>query len=229
MTSPARTVIVMAKAPVAGMVKTRLCPPCTPEQAASIAEAALTDTLASVLAAAADRRLLALDGPPGSWLPAGVEVMAQRGTGLAERLTHAVSAVGHGQLLVIGMDTPHCTAALLDGAFDALAVCDAAVGLANDGGWWALALRAPYANVFDEVTMSTAQTGAHQLRRLRALGLRTAALASLSDVDTFADAIEVAAAVPGSHFAQAVDAVDLDRARLTAVTAGPDGDAPENH
>ena len=57
--------LVMAKAPVAGRVKTRLCPPCTPAEAAAIAEAALADTLDAVAACGAGRRIVALDGEPG--------------------------------------------------------------------------------------------------------------------------------------------------------------------
>ena len=66
--------LVMAKAPVAGRVKTRLCPPCTPGEAAGLAEAALADTLDAVLEAGAGRCILALEGEPGPWLPAGFEV-----------------------------------------------------------------------------------------------------------------------------------------------------------
>src|SRR3954453_7863998 len=81
------TLIVIAKAPVPGRVKTRLCPPCTPAQAAALAEASLRDTLAAVLRTRAQRRVVALDGAPGPGLPDGFEVIAQRGGGGAERLT----------------------------------------------------------------------------------------------------------------------------------------------
>jgi hypothetical protein len=199
-----RTIVVMAKAPAAGLVKTRLCPPCSAEQAAAIAEAALCDTLAAVVATAADRRIVALSGASGAWLPAGCTVVEQRGAGLAERLGHAVSLVPAGRLLIVGMDTPQCTPALLDAGFAALDGCDAALGPATDGGWWALGLRAPYPGVFDGVPMSAADTGARQLARLHQLGLRTALLPSLTDVDSFADAEQVAAEVPGSPFADAV-------------------------
>ena len=64
-------VLVVAKAPLAGFSKTRLCPPCSPQEAADIAEAALADTLIAVASCRADRRVLALEGRPGSWLPSG--------------------------------------------------------------------------------------------------------------------------------------------------------------
>ena len=72
-----RRIVVMVKAPVPGRVKTRLCPPLEPEQAAALALAALEDTLAAAAACAAGRRVVVLDGEPGAWLPAGFEVLPQ--------------------------------------------------------------------------------------------------------------------------------------------------------
>lgn len=66
---PGLALLVIAKQPVPGRVKTRLVPPCTHEQAAALAEAALTDTLHTVLKVPATRRVLVLDGEPGPWLP----------------------------------------------------------------------------------------------------------------------------------------------------------------
>ena len=193
--------LVIAKAPVAGRVKTRLCPPCTPGQAARLARAALEDTLAAADGVrSCGRRVLVLDGAPGPWLPPGWEVVAQRGDGLAARLAAAFACAG-GPALLVGMDTPQVTAARLDAGLAALARTDAVLGPAPDGGYWAIGLRAPAAAVFDGVPMSVAGTGAAQRRRLDALGLRTALLAPLRDVDTIADARAVAAAAPEGRFA----------------------------
>ena len=101
-------VLVIAKAPVPGRSKTRLCPPCTPEQAARVAEAALGDTLAAVLATPGIRPVLALDGAPGPWLPPGFDVVPQRGVGLDERLACAFEDAG-GASFLVGMDTPQLT------------------------------------------------------------------------------------------------------------------------
>ena len=73
---------VIAKEPRPGFAKTRLTPPCTMTQAAAIAEAALADTLDAVLTTPARRRVLALDGAVGSWLPPGFEVVPQSDGGL---------------------------------------------------------------------------------------------------------------------------------------------------
>lgn len=202
--------LVIAKAPVPGRAKTRLCPPLRPEQAAAVAEAALADTLAAVTATAARRRVLVLDGEPGRWLPAGLEIVPQRGDGLAERLAAAFADVGEPALLV-GMDTPQVTPELLERSLALLAAegTDAVLGPADDGGYWAIGLRRPDPRAFADVPMSTAATGAEQRARLRALGLRVADLPGLRDVDTIADARAVAAEAPGSRFAAAVAALEL--------------------
>ena len=83
-------VLVVAKAPVPGRVKTRLTPALTPLQAAQVAAASLADTLASVAGCGATRRTLALDGPPGDWIPPGFTVIPQRGESLNERLAAGV-------------------------------------------------------------------------------------------------------------------------------------------
>ena len=194
--------LVLAKEPVPGRVKTRLCPPCSHVEAAALAEAALADTLEAVVRCGAGRRLLALEGRPGPWLPAGFEVFSQRGTGLDERLAAAWEQAG-GAGLQIGMDTPQVTAELLDECLGCLEEpgCTAALGRANDGGWWAIGLRRPDPAVFLGVPMSTGLTGAAQEHRLRDLGHDPARLPCLRDVDYLDDAVTVACEIPRSRFA----------------------------
>lgn len=184
--TPAPHVLVMAKAPVPGRVKTRLCPPCTPAEAAALAEAALADTLDAVARCRAGRRIVALDGAPGPWLPQGFEVVPQVDGPFDRRLTAAWAAAA-GAGVQIGMDTPQVTPELLDAALATLDASPAALGLATDGGWWALALRRPDARAFVGVPMSTGHTGADQLARLGRLGLDVAPLPELADLDTVAD------------------------------------------
>jgi rSAM/selenodomain-associated transferase 1 len=196
------TVIVLAKAPVPGRVKTRLCPPCDPEQAAALAEAALVDTLRSVRATRCERRVLVLDGVPGPWLPVGFDVLPQRGDGLDERLAHAFTDTGTGGVL-IGMDTPQVTPTRLTAALRGLAApgVDAVLGPSVDGGWWGLGLRTPDPAVFRGVPMSTPHTGDAQRARLHELRFRTVTLPTLRDVDDFEDALAVARTAPASRFA----------------------------
>jgi uncharacterized protein len=198
--------IVIAKAPVPGRSKTRLCPPCTPAEAARLAEAALADTLHAVASTPADRRVVVLDGEPGAWLPDVFEVVAQRGGGLDERLANSFDDVGAPALL-IGMDTPQVTAALLSESARRLAEADAVLGPALDGGFWALGLRRPDASLLVGVPMSVAQTGSRQRARLRAAGLHVRMLPALRDVDRIEDARAVAAQVPGGRFARALGAI----------------------
>jgi hypothetical protein len=204
--------LVIAKAPVPGRSKTRLCPPCTPAQAAALAEAALEDTLAVVAATPARRRVLVLDGEPGEWLPPDIDVVAQRGGGLAERLAFAFDDAAGGPALLIGMDTPQVTSFLLQTGLDALgAGARSVLGLAADGGYWAIGLRRPDPTVFAGVPMSASHTGAAQRDRLRRLGLDPVMLPILRDVDRIADAIEVAALAPGGRFARTLHAVTAEQ------------------
>ncbi len=187
--------LVLAKAPVPGLVKTRLCPPLSPVEAAAVAEAALADTLDAVSRCGADRLVVALDGAPGPWLPPGFELVAQHGAGLAERLAAAWDEVG-GPGVQVGMDTPQLKASHLDDALARLDDHDAALGPAVDGGWWAIALRRADPACFLGVPMSTEATGRAQHQRLLDLGLRVAALPTLRDIDTTGDLLAVAADHP---------------------------------
>ena len=198
---PVPHVLVMAKSPVPGRVKTRLCPPYTYPEAAALAEVALADTLEAVAACGAGRRILALDGAPGPWLPPGFEVVAQCQGSLNRRLAHAWAIAG-GPGVQIGMDTPQVTAADLDHALGTLDGSAAALGHAADGGWWAIGLRRPDPAVFRGLPMSTARTGRAQEARLRALGLDVALLPTLVDLDTVDALRDVVAAGPGTRTAR---------------------------
>ena len=197
--------LVLAKTPVPGRVKTRLCPPCTPEEAARIAAAALADTVETVNATPAARRTLVVEGDHPA--PHGWTRVPQRGDGLPERLAHAFGSA-RGPALLVGMDTPQLRPALLTQAADLLDGYDAVFGPAVDGGWWTLGLRDPsHGEVLRSIPTSTSSTGARTLAALRGRGLRVAMLPTLRDVDTAADATEVAAICgPGSRFAAVVGA-----------------------
>lgn len=198
--------LVMAKAPVPGQVKSRLCPPCTPRQAAELAAAALADTLAAVRATAARRRVLVLAGELCD--PAdGFDVVRQRGDGLGARLAAAFAdtAKDGTPSFVVGGDTPQLAAPLLTAALHRLDSADAVLGLAVDGGFWGLGLQdVRHAEVLRDVPMSTPETGRLTLAALTARELRVAALPVLRDVDTIADAVAVGCQIPGSRFAAAL-------------------------
>ncbi|MFC0547199.1 TIGR04282 family arsenosugar biosynthesis glycosyltransferase [Kutzneria chonburiensis] len=209
-------VLVVAKAPVPGLAKTRLTPAATPEQAAEVAAASLLDTLDAVLSVPRVRRVVAMTGDLEKAAQATelrrvlrwFDVIPQRGNNFAERLVNAHRDVADLPVVQIGMDTPQVTPWLLGSAIAAAHTGDAALGLAEDGGWWALGLKDPlHAMALQHVPMSQPDTGSRTLDALHDLGLHVSPLPMLSDVDTIDDARRVAASVPGSRFAAAVAAI----------------------
>ena len=201
------TVVVLAKAPVAGQVKTRLCPPYTPAQAATLAAAALADTVALVTRAPVRRRILCLAGDPARVPDTGsFEVVAQVAGGLDVRIAAALALAG-GPVLLIGMDTPQLLPADLDlpgwpaAGAESAATPGAWFGPAADGGWWGLGLTRPDPALVLGVATSRPDTGARQLQRLRAAGLAVTVLRTVTDVDTAPDVALVASLAPGSRFA----------------------------
>jgi rSAM/selenodomain-associated transferase 1 len=241
----AAQVVVIAKAPVPGRVKTRLTPPYTPHEAARLAEAALTDTLQAAARAPFARHVLALAGasaalrgprPAGSpragWLPPGFEVTGQRGDGLDERIAAALDEA-YAQLAVpvvlIGMDTPQVTPGLLESVARPLArgEADAVFGPARDGGFWLLGLRRPDPGLILGVPMSQTHTGRGQLSRLLRASLRVRLAPELIDVDTAADAHEVAREAPDSRFAATLLAMGDKRDLVSPRVLGePDDQVP---
>lgn len=202
----AAQVIVIAKEPLPGRVKTRLTPPYTSAQAAALAKASLCDTLAAVGDAPVARRVLALAGKPGDWLPSGFDVIAQRGGGLDERIAWALEDAWTSwpvPVVLIGMDTPQVTPELLAAAAEPLVsgTADATFGLAEDGGFWLLGLRETDPALLLGVPMSRPDTGSQQLLRLEQAGLSVQTVPALIDVDTAAEAERIAATTPGSRFA----------------------------
>ncbi|MFA9401204.1 MAG: DUF2064 domain-containing protein, partial [Acidobacteriota bacterium] len=172
--------LVIAKAPVPGRSKTRLCPPCTTAQAAELAEAAIADTLDAVSQTDCGGRTIVLDGEPGEWLPEGIGVVPQADGGLGDRLAAAFAACD-GPALLIGMDTPQVSPALLTDSLERLARpgTDAVLGPCVDGGYWAIGFRRAHPEAFVGVPMSTSMTGDIQLERLRRLGLTVGELETL--------------------------------------------------
>jgi rSAM/selenodomain-associated transferase 1 len=195
-------VLVLAKEPRIGHSKTRLCPPCSAAEAASLARAALADTLAAVDRSGIARKVLVLDGELGGWLPKNFELIRQRAGGLDERIAGAFEDFGHPALL-IGMDTPQVKPELLRASCSVLERpdVDAVLGPTSDGGYWTIGLKEPRRDALVGVPMSASTTFAAQHTRLNELGLRCATLPLLRDVDYFDDACAVAQLIPASDFA----------------------------
>lgn len=220
--NPVVRALVVAKAPVPGLAKTRLGEYVGHVAAAELAAAALLDTIraceaafrgACHLALAGDlqdaRRVDDLDAALRSW-----HVFAQEGESLGERLAHAhgtLAAEAPGPVVQVGMDTPQLTPGLLSRAGEALRPGHGVIGPATDGGWWLLGLAEPTdAVVLGEVLMSTRRTGFDTRRALTGWGVRLATTRTLRDVDTVTDAALVARGAPGTRFAEAWSRVAVE-------------------
>jgi glycosyltransferase A (GT-A) superfamily protein (DUF2064 family) len=215
----AATLLVVAKAPVAGFAKTRLTPALTPAEAADVAAAALLDTLDAVCATEVAHRVVALIGDLDAAERGGeiaraladFEVVPQRGAGFGERLAnaHADAARRGLPVLQLGMDTPQVRPAVLSAAATDLAgrAGHALLGPATDGGWWALGLPSPQpARLLVDVPMSTSRTAACTRDMLFRCGYRVRDLEPMTDADTFGDAVGIASATEG-RFARLVRAL----------------------
>jgi uncharacterized protein len=230
------TLLIMAKAPVPGQVKTRLAPAFGSDGSVRMAVAALLDTLDAVRSSDVAARIVALSGDlvvatGGDEIARsldGFEVIPQRGGTFADRLVHAHADAARSGLpvLQIGMDTPQVDGDLLTTAAGMLLAeeVDAVLGPATDGGWWALGVSDPAtASALARVPMSRADTGALTRAAIEDRGCSITELPMLTDVDTPADARTVGAAMsPTSRFRRTLEALDV---RSSSPTYSPGGSA----
>jgi uncharacterized protein len=213
-------VLVVAKAPVPGLAKTRLAAGVGDRMAADIAAAALLDTLDAVAAAPIQARVVALTGDlhaasNGDEIRARLAdftVVPQRGADFAARLTnaHTDAAAATGlPVLQIGMDTPQVTDELIGECSRELLAADAVLGLARDGGWWVLGVsQARMADCLRTIPMSRSDTGAVTLTALSDTGIHVSLVQTLADVDTLDDVEPVRRACPpGSRFARVTEGI----------------------
>ena len=214
-------VLIVAKAPVPGLVKTRLGAVIGVDAAAEMAAAALLDTIEACALADAEGHL-SLAGDLGDAVHGGAiraaltgwTITPQRGEGFAERLVNAHADAGSGVVVQIGMDTPQVTPEALTAVAQQLEGYDATLAPATDGGWWALARRDPdVVRHLVDVPMSTGTTFADTLRAIERAGGRVAHGSPMTDVDTVADADHVAALAPDTRFARVWLRVREDAAR----------------
>ena len=217
------TLVVIAKAPVAGQAKTRLGATVGHHAAADIAAATLLDTLDAVDATPVRARVLALTGDldqasGGDEIRSrlgDVYVVEQRGDDFSARLANAIAdaaaVAGARPVLLIASDTPQVTADLLTECAQALVETDVVFGLARDGGWWLLGVTEPsMAECLHTIPTSRSDTGPATLEALRDKGLAVTLVAELSDVDTIDDVELVRAdCAPDSRFVRATKAAGI--------------------
>jgi uncharacterized protein len=216
------TLLVVAKAPVPGQAKTRLAATVGNQVAAEIAAAALLDTLDAVADTPVATRVVALTGELDAAADAAeirrrlalFAVIGQRGNDFGDRLANAhtdAAAVDGHPVLQIGMDTPQVTAELLGDCARRLAESSAVLGLARDGGWWALGVRSPaLAWCLRDVPMSQPDTGALTMKALRNNDIDVSLLDELADFDVADDVAAVREVCsPDGRFARVTRAAGL--------------------
>lgn len=190
-----RTLIVFAKAPRPGTVKTRLAADLGDDEAARIYRA-LGRGVVDAVREGPWRTVVAF-APPGAreemeaWLGAhGLAFRPQTGGDLGARMYGALAAelaAGANRVCVVGTDAPGVDAALVHEAFAALEERDVVLGPARDGGYYLLATTRPHRGLFQDIPWSTPQVLERTRRRAGELGLDVHLLAPLTDVDRLAD------------------------------------------
>ena len=189
---------IMAKAPRAGHVKTRLATAYSSALVVQLYRTLIEDTIALARTA---RVGIAVVCPAGdaeemaAWLPADVRVVAQRGRGLADGLTSAFAllCVPPRRVIAFNGDSPHLPPAVLEAAFAALAEYDLVFGPCADGGYYLVGATRPHAALFDPHAMGTGSALDELTAQAGRLGLSFTVVAEHYDVDVPADLVRLAA------------------------------------
>jgi rSAM/selenodomain-associated transferase 1 len=184
---------VMAKVPAAGEVKTRLCPPLTPAQAAGLAGCFLQDRVEQLAAVPSADPMVAFAPPEREpelrrLLGPEVRLVVQRGADLGARLDGLLTellADGYPGAIAVDADSPTLPTAFLRRACAALLddAADVVVGPCEDGGYYLVGLRRPVPALFRDIPWSTPAVLPETVRRARALELRLGLLPPWFDVD----------------------------------------------
>jgi len=189
-------IIVFAKAPVAGQVKTRLCPPLTPDEAASLHGSLVLDLLERCQSLKeCDRILAGAPTPEHPFFGAmktrfKIPVWDQVGHDLGARMAHTFqSSLGspYHSVVIVGTDIPGITVQLISTAFKSLQDHDVVVGPTVDGGYYLIGLRSPVPELFENIPWSTDSVFALTQEKITALGLSLKILPMLRDLDTVED------------------------------------------
>lgn len=195
-----RVLVVMAKAPRPGRVKTRLSATYPVEVIVELYRCLLADTLALGLSLPGTQ--VAVMAPPDDveeltpLMPPGVTCVAQQGVGLAAALASVFDTFARDRprrVLAFNSDSPHLPGRLLDEAFDALVGHDVVAGPTDDGGYYLVGARAPHAGLFDPAPMGTGSALQSLLANASALGLTSAVTTPWFDVDVAGDLTRLAA------------------------------------
>ena len=201
-------VCVMAKAPIAGRVKTRLCPPYRFEQSAALAEAFLLDTWSVADSAFVSSAVLAFAGELNDFPKQlrSVGSFRQNGADLGERISSAIATTLAMTLssaanpsaeqdvvaaLVVGSDLPGLPATHLHNALELLVDHDVCIGPSGDGGFYLIGARRWIAGSLTTIDWSTEKAREQTISDLRGRGLTVALAAEYNDIDDIDDLNEL--------------------------------------
>jgi rSAM/selenodomain-associated transferase 1 len=188
------TLVIMAKAPRPGMVKTRLSQSLPSTAVTALYRCLLEDTIR--LATSLDGVEVAIMCPASDtnelerWLGDTVEVVGQQGEGLAAALTSVFahfSASSQHHVIAFNSDSPHLPVTLLKSAFQALAVSDLIIGPTHDGGYYLVGAKAAHATLFEHDGLGTKSALERLLARARILELSAALMEPFYDIDVAED------------------------------------------
>ncbi len=214
-------VVVFAKAPAPGLVKTRLSPPFSPEQAAALYRAFAADSLSAAEGTPGAKAVVAYephpDWPDPSWLrnPAP-EWFPQEGADLGRRLAAATGKAfvdGAERVVVIGTDSPHLASSRIEEAFSRLAAAPVVLGPARDGGYYLIGLRGPNPTLFDDIPWSGTDVLKATLERAAELHAAVHLLDPLEDIDDAGSLVRVMGLVHGTALAPRTQAAIAQQSR----------------
>jgi hypothetical protein len=220
--------VIFAKAPIPGQVKTRLCPPLTPDEAATLHGSFVMDQLERTKAAVTkwslpcDRYLACAPSSAHTFFKImeerhGVRLIDQIGDDLGTRMTQAFAtlfAQGYGRVLIVGTDVPSLPLGHFQQAIALLETHDLVLGPALDGGYYLIGLRRAVPELVTGIPWSTSQVLSTTQERAVSLGLKTATLPPWRDIDTIDDLRALIETLP-------LDAKQPQNVRLLSIrTAG---------
>jgi rSAM/selenodomain-associated transferase 1 len=190
-----RALIVMARAPVPGAVKTRLAAALGDRQTAALYGCFVRDTMEK-LQTLSDAQVIVYHAPCrpveasllGDLLPPGTPLRPQRGAAFGDRMRVALEECdGFDRRILIGTDSPSLPPRFVHDAFQALERCDVVLGPATDGGYYLLGVQRAHPELFQDIDWSTSAVLAQTAARCRQARLRLALLPPWYDVDEIDD------------------------------------------
>lgn len=193
--------LLFAKAPVPGKVKTRLKPQCTDQQAAELAKILLAEAVRNATAHWPGEVVLAVwpdqDHPFIQLLSAkfGVKLVTQTAGDLGEKMHAACEQAGY-PAAVMGCDAPHVSKATLNDAYHQLEQGHDVLGAATDGGYYLIGMARSCEDIFTGITWGEDKVFSDTQKKASANGIKFHALPELNDVDTWQDVLELAELLP---------------------------------